>query len=175
MILDEIITAARETGELFLTSGDIGRYVTEDNLSSWISELPYLKKIRFENLRVPKFPKNSQTLKYLETIEIINIDFVGTFHDIGSICILENLKELALIGQTIGRIPSEIASLKDLRKLTINNIIWETYTNEITHTQKGTSLAHLPREIYKLRKLEFLDLSGINLEDINPEIGNLTN
>ena len=68
---------------------------------------------------------------------------------------MTQLQELSYFGQTFGNIKPEIRNLKNL-----------SYIN-LSHC----GLQELPEEFYELINLDWLDLNGNNLSNINSKIG----
>ncbi len=180
-----------ELHRLFL---DIGSSYKNNHASLIRSEDEFktLQESEYEKILYIDFSRQNVQYIPINITKCINVIAVilsiNTLNNYDFLEYLPQIKILILESCTLGKIPERIFDLKELKFLCLNDnfvsVIPERMKNLAKLEYFGLSLSHgffrhkwtiskLPKEIYELSELHYLELSGNDITKISPEITRL--
>ena len=154
-----------------------------NEFTSFPSDFKKLVNLNYLELfgsKIDSIPANIAYLGKLKTLKISSTN--DTLHLPVSLRYLKNLKDLTIENCVLDSFPKEIFKIPNLTFLNLTNVNmfymtrhFERFTNLEVLVLDGNQLQSLPIELFKAKKLRFLSVKGNHLQKLPDSISQLEN
>lgn len=154
-----------------------------NDFTSFPPDLKKLVNLNYLEFFAPKFDSIPAEIAYLNKLKTLKISsIIDTLHLPLTLHYLKNLKDLTIENCVLDSFPKEIFKIPNLNFLNLTNVKmfyitkhFERFSNLEVLVLDNNQLQSLPFEIYKAKKLRFLSIKNNHLQKLPDSISQMEN